>query len=71
MEWLLWIGSGLTLIGVVILGYCIVSAYSAKRAGLSDDEIRAGLQRVVVINMVGLLVSGLGLMSVVVGILLG
>jgi uncharacterized membrane protein YqjE len=43
---------------------------AAKRAGLPEAELRAKLQRIVVINMGALLLSALGLMSVVVGIFL-
>ena len=70
MEWLVWIGTGLTLIGLGFLAYCIFAAMAAKRAGLPEAELRAKLQRIVVINMGALLLSALGLMSVVVGIFL-
>ncbi len=70
MEWLVWIGTGLTLIGLGFLAYCIFAAMAAKRAGLLEAELRAKLQRIVVINMGALLLSALGLMSVVVGIFL-
>jgi hypothetical protein len=70
MEWLVWIGTGLTLIGLGFLAYCIFAAMAAKRAGLPEAELRAELQRIVVINMGALLLSALGLMSVVVGIFL-
>lgn len=71
MEWLVWTGTVLALIGLVALGYCIIAAVSAKRAGLPDAELRSRLQRVVAINMGALLISVLGLMSVVIGIFLG
>ena len=70
MEWLVWIGTGLTLIGLGFLAYCIFAAMAAKRSGLPEAELRAKLQRIVVINMGALLLSALGLMSVVVGIFL-
>jgi hypothetical protein len=70
MEWLVWIGTGLTLIGLGFLAYCIFAAMAAKRAGLPEADLRAKLQRIVVINMGALLLSALGLMSVVVGIFL-
>jgi len=71
MEWLIWIGTALAVIGLIGLVYCIVTAIRAKRAGLSEDDLRARLQRVVAINMAALLISVLGLMCVVTGILLG
>ncbi|NEY89075.1 hypothetical protein [Tabrizicola oligotrophica] len=68
MDWLIWIGAALTLLGVAGLVWCIVLAMRAKRAGLPDAEMRAALQRVVVLNMAALAVSGLGLMCVVFGV---
>jgi hypothetical protein len=56
--------------GLLGLGYCIVAAISAKRAGLPDPELRGRLARIVSINVGALLVSVLGLMSVVVGVFL-
>lgn len=71
MEILVWIGAGLTLLGLVGLVYCIVLAMRARRSGLSEDEQRARLQRVVALNLGALAVSALGLMAVIVGIFLG
>jgi len=70
MEALVYAGTALALAGLLALGYCIYAAISAKRAGLPDAELRARLQRIVVINMGALLVSALGLMSIVLGIVL-
>ena len=71
MVALVYIGTGLALVGILVLLYCVWAAISAKRAGLPDDVLRAKLQRVVVINMVALLVSVLGLMSVMIGVFIG
>jgi hypothetical protein len=60
----------IALAGLVVLGWCIWAAVAAKRAGLPDAELRARLQRIVTINMGALLISVLGLMSVVMGIFL-
>jgi len=70
MDWLIWIGAGITLLGVVGLVWCIVLAMRAKKAGLPDAEMRAALQRVVVLNLGALAVSGIGLMCVVFGVML-
>ncbi len=70
MDWLIWIGAALTLLGVAGLVWCIVLAMRAKRAGLPDAETRATLQRAVVLNMAALALSGLGLMCVVFGVFL-
>ena len=71
MAALVYIGTGLALLGILVLLYCGWAAIAAKRAGLPDEVLRAKLQRVVVINMVALLVSVLGLMSVMIGVFLG
>ncbi|MCU4653895.1 hypothetical protein N8I71_13705 [Roseibacterium sp. SDUM158016] len=68
MAWLVWTGTGLAVTGLLLLAYCIVAAISAKRANMPDAELRARLARIVSINMGALLLSVLGLMSVVVGV---
>ena len=70
MPILVYIGTALALAGLLTLGWCIWAAVSAKRAGLPDADLRARLQRIVTINMGALLVSVLGLMSVVLGVFL-
>jgi hypothetical protein len=70
MELLVWIGAGLTLLGLLGLVWCIVLAVRARRSGLPDDQVRARLQRVVALNLGALAVSALGLMAVIVGIFL-
>lgn len=71
MQALIWVGAAMALAGVGGLGYCVLRAVRARRAGLDDTAMRAELQRVVVINMAALGVSALGLATVVAGILLG
>lgn len=69
MEIMVWIGTGLTLIGVAGLVWCILLALKAKRSGLPDDQIKAQLQRVVTLNLGALAISGIGLMFVVFGVI--
>jgi hypothetical protein len=71
MTVLIWSGALLSLAGVGGLIWCITLALKARRAGLSDDAMRARLQKVVTLNMIALGVSALGLMLVVMGIVLG
>lgn len=71
MDALIWIGTALSLLGVVGLLWCILLTLRARRAGLGDDALRARLQQIVTYNLAALGVSALGLMSVVAGILLG
>ena len=70
MQALIWAGAAMTLLGVAGLGYCVLRALKARRAGLDETAMRAELQRVVVLNMAALGVSALGLMLVVAGIFL-
>lgn len=71
MQGLIWAGAALTVVGLIMLGYCILRATRAKKSGLEDAAIRAELQRVAVINLAAVGVSALGLAAVVAGILLG
>jgi hypothetical protein len=71
MQALIWVGTAMALAGVGGLGYCVLRAIRARRAGLDDAAMRAELQRVVAINMAALGLSALGLAAVVAGILLG
>ncbi len=70
MEVLIWIGAGLTVVGLVGLVWCIVIAARARREGLDDEAMRARLQKVVALNLAALGVSALGLMTVVLGVFL-
>ena len=71
MEMIVWIGAALTLAGVGMLIWCILSVAKARRAGLSEEALKARLQRVVALNLAALGVSGLGLATVILGIMLG
>lgn len=71
MQILIAIGALVSLAGVAGLVWCILLALKARKAGLPDDEMRARLQHVVVLNMAALGISALGLMLVVTGIFLG
>ncbi len=71
MNWLIWIGAAISLAGVAGLVACVVVATGVRRAKLPDAEGRARLKRVVVLNMGALMVSALGLICVVLGIVFG
>lgn len=71
MDGLIWTGAAVTLAGLGGLIWCIVKVAAARRAGLDDATLRARLQHVVALNLGALLLSALGLMMVVAGILLG
>lgn len=67
---LIWSGAGLTVVGIAMLGWCIVMAMRARRSGLDDDAVKARLQKVVALNLGALAVSAIGLMMVVLGVFL-
>ncbi len=71
MEWLIWSGAALSLLGVAGIVWCILLVARVRRAGLPDAEFRSRLQRVVALNLGALFVSAIGLMMVVTGIILG
>lgn len=71
MDMLIWLGTGVSLVGLAGLVWCILRVWKARKAGLSDDALRAVIQKVVPLNTGALLLSMMGLMLVVVGILLG
>ena len=67
----IWIGSAVTLAGIGLLLWCVLAIARARKAGLPDAELRAKLQRVVVLNFGALLLSATGLIMVILGITLG
>ncbi len=71
MDWMIWPGAGVALLGVIGLLYCIVSALRARARRLAAEQMQERLQQLVVLNMAALGVSAIGLMMVVAGILLG
>lgn len=70
MQILIWTGAAITLIGLFGLLWCILLAARAKRENLSSEVMRTRLRRLVPINLASLLVSAIGLMMVIVGIVL-
>jgi hypothetical protein len=70
MDYVIWGGAALSMIGILGLIWCIVLAMGAKRSGLPDDQLKARLQHVVALNLGALAISALGLMMVITGIIL-
>lgn len=70
MDYVIWGGAVLTMVGVAGLLWCVVLGVRAKRSGLPDDAVKAQLQRVVALNLAALAVSALGLMAVIFGVIL-
>ena len=71
MDVLIWAGATLSFLGLLGLVYCIVRVARARKSGLSDEALRAEVQKVMPINLGSLFVSVLGLMLVILGIFLG
>ncbi len=65
---LIWSGALISLIGLCGLIWCIVFIARARRAKLSDDEMRVRLRKAIPLNLGSLFLSVIGLMLVVLGI---
>jgi hypothetical protein len=70
MEWLIWLGALVSLIGLSCLVWCIIKVWRARKAGLDDETLRAEIRKVVPLNTGALFLSVIGLMLVVIGIVL-
>lgn len=70
MEILIWAGAAVSMLGVAGLFWCIFLVARARRQGLPDEALRTRLKQVVPLNLGALMLSAIGLMMVVVGILL-
>ncbi|MEZ5751849.1 MAG: hypothetical protein R3D60_07745 [Paracoccaceae bacterium] len=68
MQALIWFGAFVTSIG--ILGLILTARYvwRVKNAGMSDELMRAALQRGILHNMLSLFVAVIGLIMVVLAI---
>jgi hypothetical protein len=71
MEALIWGGAAISMVGLMGLIWCVVTVWRARKAGQTDEELRGTMRRVVPVNAGALLLSILGLMVVVLGIMLG
>ena len=70
MDLLIWIGSIVSVLGLIGLFWCIKTVLKAKKLAKSDEELRISLQKVVPLNMAALFLSAIGLMLVILGIML-
>lgn len=68
---IVWIGAGLSVLGMIGLVWSIVRVAGAKRRATSDEELRAAVQKALPLNLGALFLSVIGLMLVIVGIFLG
>ena len=65
------LGGLVTLLGLAGILWCVVQAWRARKAGLSGEAMTERLKKLALVNMLALLLSAIGLMLVVTGILLG
>ncbi|SPF81564.1 hypothetical protein [Pseudoprimorskyibacter insulae] len=71
MDAVIWTGAAISLLGLIGLVLSIVKVARARKAGLSDDELRVVVQKAMPLNIGSLFVSVIGLMTVIIGIFLG
>ena len=71
MEWLIWTGAAISIVGLAGLLWCIAKVWRARKSGMDDDALRETVRNVVPLNMGALFLSVIGLMMVIVGIFLG
>jgi len=70
-EVMIWVGAGISVIGLAGIIWCIVRVARARRAKLGDDEMNAVIQSIIPVNMGALFLSVIGLMLVAIGVILG
>ena len=70
MDALVWIGTGITGVGLVGLVACMLLAIKARSENLDDEALRVRLGRLVAWNLGSLGISVIGLMTVILGIFL-
>lgn len=68
MEWLIWVGTAVSTVGLAGLILSIIRVARLKKQNLPDEELRAAVQKVMPLNLGSLGLSVLGLMTVMVGI---
>lgn len=68
MEWMIWVGTAISLVGLAGLILSIIRVARLKKQELPDEELRAAVQKVMPLNLGSLFLSVIGLMVVMVGI---
>ena len=68
MDWLIWVGAAISLLGLAGLIASILRVNRARKSGLSDEELRAAVQSAMPLNLGSLFLSVIGLMVVMVGL---
>ena len=70
MELLIGLGAIISLIGIAGIILSVVQVRRAKKIAKDDEELRAKIQSAMPLNLGSFLLSVLGLMCVVVGVIL-
>ena len=68
MDWLIWAGALVALVGLAGILRAIWLVMQARREGLDDAAMRARIQKVLPLNLAALFISAIGLMMVVIWI---
>ncbi|NRB05761.1 MAG: hypothetical protein HRU30_21155 [Rhodobacteraceae bacterium] len=68
---LIWAGALISIVGLTGLVLSIVQVNRARRANLSDEDLRAAVQKALPLNLGALFLSVIGLMLVILGVFLG
>ena len=68
MQYLIWIGTVISVIGLAGIIMSIVRVSKAKKANLSDEDMRARISKILPLNLGSLFLSVIGLMMVILGI---
>ncbi len=63
-------GTALSLLGLVGILWSVIAVVRARRSATSDEDLRAKIQRALPINLLALLLSVIGLMTVGLGLFL-
>lgn len=71
MEALVWIGAAISVIGLVGIVLSILKVNKARKEDLTDEELRARIQKALPLNLGAFMLSALGLACVVLGVMLG
>lgn len=68
MQYLIWIGAGMAVLGVGTIVWSALQVAAARRADLSDENLKARVARMLPVNMGGLMTAVIGLMCVILGL---
>lgn len=71
MEALFWIGAAISVIGLIGIVLSILKVNKARKEDLTDEELRARIQKALPLNLGAFMLSALGLACVVLGVMLG